>query len=303
MEHYKNFDNLKKAFLKFIDNIPFYGLVVLCIDHPIVLEISKNIQNKRFITYGFSENAEIRGHNLRTTVNGTYFDVDISLKKEVIPVKSNQSVVYLPKRYKDLFLPMVGSHNVLNFLSCIAVSVDLNIEEDIIRKTLETFKGVKRRFTKIATVKGITIIDDYAHHPVEIETVIKAAKQCEPKKIIAVIQPHRYTRLQDLMEDFVTCTKQADIVVVAPVYAANEEPIKNVSSTVLAQKMRDCGQTVYEINDSKELCPLLTRIAQKDDMILCMGAGSITNWAAQLPLELEQTEFESATYPMQTMFI
>ncbi|CAO5681226.1 MAG: UDP-N-acetylmuramate--L-alanine ligase [Holosporales bacterium] len=288
MEHYGSFDNLKNAFLKFIDNLPFYGLAILCIDHPVVLEISHHLKNKRFITYGFSEHAEVRATNIRPSANGTTFDVNICLKKETTPLNTKESIVFLPRSYKDLFLPMVGAHNVQNFLSCIAVALELNIEEDIIREALQSFKGVKRRFTSVGESKGIRIIDDYAHHPVEIETVLKAAKQCEPNKIIAVVQPHRFSRVKDLMEEFSRCTKLADFVILTPIYSAGESPIDGIDSKTLAEMMRKNGQTVFEIEESKELPFIIARIAQKGDYVVCMGAGSITLWAASLPLELEQ---------------
>lgn len=290
MEHYGDFETLKKAFRQFVDNLPFYGLAVLCTDHPQVEELSKDLTNHRFVTYGFHQNAHVRGHNLRTTPHGTYFDVDIIKNKQTLCLKTNENISLIPKRYKDLFLPMVGAHNVQNFLSCIAIAEELAIAEDDIKLALSQFKGVKRRFTYVGTAHNMTIIDDYAHHPVEIQTVIQAAKQCHPKKIICVIQPHRYSRLKDLFDDFATCTMDADIVVVTPVYSAGETPIDGVDSAALAEKMRMNGQTVFDIADAKELPYLLRRIGEPGDYVLCMGAGSITMWAANLPLQLEQID-------------
>lgn len=288
MEHYGDFETLKNAFRQFIDNTPFYGLAVLCIDHPVVAELSQELYNKRFVTYGFSELADIRAYNLRTTAQGTFFDVDIVDKKNACLINARQNIAIIPKRYKDLFLPMVGSHNVQNFLSCIAVAEELNIGEDKIRTALSNFKGVKRRFSIIGKAKEMTIVDDYAHHPVEIKTVITAAKQCNPNRIIAVVQPHRYSRLRDLMNEFAECTNIADFVVLAPVYSAGESAIEGASSKELALKMRELGQTVFEINDQKELPYLLERIGEPGDYILCLGAGSITLWAASLPVQIEQ---------------
>lgn len=290
MEHYGDFETLKKAFRQFVDNLPFYGLAVLCIDHPQVEELSKELINHRFVTYGFHQNAQVRGYNLRQTPQGTYFDVDIIKKNQALSLKFQEGISLIPKRFTDLFLPMVGAHNVQNFLSCIAIAEELSIHEEDIKRALSQFKGVKRRFSCVGTTHGMTIIDDYAHHPVEIQTVIQAGKQCSPNRIIAVIQPHRYSRLNDLFDDFATCTQEADIVIVAPVYSAGEDPIDGIHSMALAEKMRLNGQIVYDISDSKELPYILRRIGEPGDYVLCMGAGSITMWAANLPLQLEQID-------------
>lgn len=287
MEHYQTFDNLKKAFIQFIENIPFYGCAILCIDHPVVKELAEQISDRKIVTYGFDESAQIRAYNIKTTKEGCYFDVDICTKKTKKTIVENTNISSMPKRYKNLFLPMVGKHNVQNFLSAIAVSEELNISENQIIKALSSFKGVKRRFTRVGSAKGIEIIDDYAHHPVEIETVLKAAKQCAPKNIITVIQPHRYSRLQKHMEEYVRSVADANIVVLSQVYAAGEDVIENINSSVLAEKIRATGKSVYEFIEPKELPYIISRIAQKDDMVLCLGAGTITNWAAMLPLQLE----------------
>ncbi len=288
MEHYGNMETLINAFHRFIENVPFYGCGILCIDHPVVLELSKTFQDKRITTYGFHKDADIRACNVRTTPKGCFFDVEIMNKKEQSAISARENITFIPKRYKDLFLPMVGEHNVQNFLSCIAVAEELQISEQEVRNALCNFKGVKRRFSEVGIAHGITIIDDYAHHPVEIKTVIKAAMQCQPKKIITVIQPHRYTRLKEHMEAYVDAVQQAHIVVLSPVYSAGEDPIENISSAVLAEKMRKAGKIVYEFENAKELPYLISRIASESDMVLCLGAGSITLWSSMLPLQLEK---------------
>lgn len=291
MEFYGNIETLKQAFLRFIGNIPFYGLAVLCADHPTVIEISSQITDRRIVTYGFDQNSMIRAVNIRMSAEGTTFDVDInrSLSHHTLTYSSLTKIKALPKRIKDLFLPMVGKHNVQNALSAIAIAQELGLGEEIIRKAFIGFKGVKRRFTKVGISGGVTIIDDYAHHPVEIKTVLEAAKQATTGKIIAIMQPHRYSRLNYLFDEFVSCFKDCDKLIVAPVYAAGEEPIENANSRNLAKAIRQEGnvQSVFDIEDAKEIPYLLRRIAKPGDIVLCLGAGSITYWAASLPGQLD----------------
>jgi UDP-N-acetylmuramate--alanine ligase len=200
----------------------------------------------------------------------------------------------MPKRMKDIYLPMVGQHNVQNALSIIAIALELGLGEDVVKKAFASFKGVKRRFTRIGESGGITIIDDYAHHPVEIETVLKAAKQATKGKIIAVVQPHRYTRVRDLFSDFSSCFDGADAIVVAPIYSAGENPLDGITSQALAQAIRmQTKASVYEIQEQKELAYLISRIAKSGDMVVCMGAGSITYWASTLPAQLDSLSFHS----------
>jgi UDP-N-acetylmuramate--alanine ligase len=290
MEHYGDMETLKSAFHRFIDNVPFYGCGILCIDHPVVHELSKSFPDKHIITYGFHKDADIKASNVRTTPKGCFFDVEIINKRKQTVVAAHENITFIPKRYKDLFLPMVGEHNVQNFLTCIAVAEELQISEQEIRSALAQFKGVKRRFSEVGIANGITIIDDYAHHPVEIKTVIKAAQQCQAKRIITVIQPHRYSRLKEYMEEYVDAVQKADIIILSPVYSAGEDPIENISSSILAEKMRKSGKIVYEFEDAKELPYLVSRIAVASDMVLCLGAGSITLWSSMLPLQLEKMD-------------
>jgi len=299
MEFYGTLEALKQAFLKFIGNIPFYGLAVLCADHPNIMALLPSITDRRIVTYGLSENAMIRAVNIRMSSEGTTFDVDIqkSLPHHVLMHSQTAKVKNLPLRIKDLFLPMVGKHNVQNALSAIAIAQELGLGEDVIRKAFLGFKGVKRRFTKVGVSGGVTIIDDYAHHPVEIKTVIEAAKQASNGKIIAIVQPHRYTRLNYLFDEFVTCFSGCDQLILAPVYSAGEPPIEGATSDHLAKAIRKQGtiQNVYEIEEKKEIPYLLRRIASPGDIVLCLGAGSITYWAAALPAQLDSLWQETET--------
>jgi UDP-N-acetylmuramate--alanine ligase len=274
MEFYKTFEDLKRAFCTFVERIPFYGLGVLCIDHPVVREMAARLQDRRIATYGFADDAQVRATNIRPTSNGTTYDVVISGDS--------------PHMISDLFLPMMGQHNVLNSLALIAVARELDMPDEVVRKALATFGGVKRRFTRVGEVNGITVIDDYAHHPVEIRTVIAAAKQATQGRIVAVFQPHRYTRLHDLYNDFCGCFEGVDAAIITPVYSAGEPPIEGVTSEKLANGVRGAGIAhVSEIKDPSELPAAVRSLVKSGDMILCMGAGSITQWAAQLPGQLE----------------
>lgn len=286
IEHYGNFDMLKDAFYTFIENLPFYGLGILCIDHPEVRALAAKIKDRRITTYGFSADAEVHAYNLRYEMSGTYFDVKIMPKNKKYIHHANDQVRVLPKRYKNLFLPMAGEHNVLNFLSTIAVAEELGISEHFIKKALSEFKGVKRRFTHVGTVNGVNIIDDYAHHPTEIRMVLQAAKQSTKGRVIAVVQPHRYTRLRDLFEEFSTCFSDADHVILAPVFEAGEEPIAGISSNTLAEKINAHQKNVITIDDPNTIPSLLAHQMNVGDTIIYLGAGNITQWAADLPTKL-----------------
>jgi UDP-N-acetylmuramate--alanine ligase len=287
MEHYGTFDALKAAFSKFVENLPFYGLAILCTDHPVVKELRNTITDRRCISYGFAEDADVRAINLKTTPSGTTFDIEIKDNPHLLTQTSN--VQQIPKVIRDVFLPMVGMHNVLNALSTIIVGLELDMSEHDIKTALLNFKGVKRRFTKVGESQGVTVIDDYAHHPVEIQTVLNAAVQSTSGNIIAVLQPHRFTRLRDLFDDFSTCYTHATTVVLAPVYSAGEEEIAGINSAELAKSIRkQTGLPVHEIKDSAELAPLISQIAKAGDLVVCMGAGSITYWANELTAKLDR---------------
>lgn len=276
MDYYEDLSQLKRSFEDFIANIPFYGLAILCADHPIVMSLK--IPNRRIMTYGLSEASNIRGVNVRLTPEGAYFDVMICVNQFF-----DQKVIPLPLKIKDLFIPMVGSHNVLNSLSIVALAVEMGFEEKILRNALQTFQGVKRRFTRTGIVHDITIIDDYAHHPVEIRATIEAARQITKGRILVVAQPHRYTRLQSLFHDFVTCFEHADALFLLPVYGANEDPIPGIDSITLAHHIGGHATLVSQ----ETLCENLIAIAEPGDTILCLGAGNITSIAHDLPQQLE----------------
>lgn len=284
LDYYGSFEALKAAFYTFIHNLPFYGLGVLCYEHPLVKELAESITDRRITTYGFSKEASIYAYNLKPTSEGTYFDVDISLRHTPFLKHIHKEITVPPKRYKSLFLPMVGEHNVLNFLSAIAVAEELGISEQAIRETLNNFQGVKRRFSKVADIQGVKIIDDYAHHPTEIKTVIKAARQCAKGRVIAVLQPHRYSRVRDLFEEFTLCCEGADELILLPIYEAGEKPIEGISSATLANNTKH--KRVYEAKDPEDLSLYLSNLALPGDIILCMGAGNITAIAHALPEQL-----------------
>ena len=229
MEHYGDFDVLRKAFDTFVENLPFYGFAVLCIDHPEVQALVSRVTDRRIITYGFNPQADLRAENLQPESTGSRFDAVFR------DAEGNE------ERWDGLFLPMAGKHNTQNVLSAIAVSRELGLTEAQVRAGLDSFGGVKRRFTHVGDWNGVTIIDDYGHHPVEIAAVLQAARQVSKGKVHAVVQPHRYSRLQDLFEDFSTCFNDADYVHVADVYAAGESPIDGVSGPSLVESLISHG--------------------------------------------------------------
>ncbi len=289
MEHYKTAENLEAAFIQFIHNMPFYGVGVICSDHPVVANLRNKITARRLVTYGLEEGAMVRAVNIQPHTTGVTFDVDLSSDLALYFKKAAVNVLSFPRRIRDLTLPMVGLHNVQNALSLIVVAQELGLSDEIVRQAFIRFKGVKRRFTKVGVSRGVTIIDDYAHHPVEIKTVIKATNQaCPEGRKVFVIQPHRYSRLSDLFDDFSHAFDGCEHVIVAPVYAAGEEAIEGIDSTHLAAAIRQAGVPhVYEIFEQRELALLIRRIAHEGDIVVCMGAGSITYWAAALPAQLD----------------
>jgi UDP-N-acetylmuramate--alanine ligase len=262
MEHYGTFDALRDAFYTFVHNIPFYGLAVCCTDHPEVQALVGRISDRRVVTYGFNAQADVRARNLTYENGVAHFDVALRADDQII---------------EGLSLPMPGDHNVLNALSAIAVARHLGMKGGEIREALANFKGVNRRFTKVGTVNGVTIIDDYGHHPVEIAAVLRAARQSTNGRIIAVHQPHRYTRLSSLFDDFCTCFNDADVVAIAEVYAAGEDPIAGASRDDLVAGLIKHGHRIAE---------LVRREAKPGDMVVCLGAGTISAWANALPKAL-----------------
>ena len=276
MEHYGTFDNLRHAFDAFIENIPFYGFATLCVDHPEVQAMIPRVSDRRIITYGFSSQADVRGVNVQTSSGGTQFDVTITDRKNGDE-----------RTFEQFRLPMIGDHNVQNALAAVAIAWEMKIPDDKMRDAFAGFEGVKRRFTRTGEVDGITVIDDYGHHPVEITAVLKAARATARNRVIAVVQPHRYTRLRDLFEEFCTCFNDADAVIVAPVHAAGEAPIKGVHRDALVEGLRHHGhRTVQALEAPKALAGLINELAENGDIIVCLGAGTITQWANSLPDEL-----------------
>jgi UDP-N-acetylmuramate--alanine ligase len=272
LEHYGSFDKVKDSFVEFIENVPFYGLAVLCVDHPEVQNILSRIRDRRVLTYGFSALADLRADNVTPANGGSRFDA--------VVLERDGSRRTIP----GVHIPMPGRHNVQNALAAIAVGLELGMSDADIIRGFERFEGVKRRFTRVGEVDGAVVIDDYAHHPVEIRAVLSAAREAAQERVIAVVQPHRYSRLRDLMVEFQNAFNDADIVFVAPVYAAGEEPIDGVDAAALAEGMRARGhRMVKTVSDAQDLAQSLRDVAAPGDMIICMGAGDITKWAAGLP--------------------
>ena len=267
LDHYGSFSALKKTFLEFLNKIPFYGVAICFIDHPEVKKLVFKIKDRRILTYGFSSEADFQIRNLKYSKNKAMFD--IFKKKD----KENYSFE----------LPMYGDHNVANAAAAVTVALHLKIPIVNITKGLKNFKGVKRRFTKVCNWNGIEIIDDYAHHPVEIISVLSAARKYANGKIIAIHQPHRYSRLKNLMNDFSKCFDEADIVGITPVYEAGEKPIKGINSEKLISLLRKRSVNALLINNENELKQLLIKTAKRGDIFVCLGAGSISQWVNKLP--------------------
>jgi UDP-N-acetylmuramate--alanine ligase len=278
LDHYGSFDAIRDAFDAFVGNIPFYGFAVLCIDHPEVQAMISRLYDRKIVTYGLSRQADVRATNLRFSPEGARFDA-------VLRDRASGK----RKTIEDIVLPMLGQHNVQNALVPIAIARELDISEAVLRKALASFGGVKRRFTKTGEVDGVTIIDDYGHHPVEIAAVLRAARLACTGKVVAVVQPHRYTRLHDLFEEFCTCFNDADKVVVAEVYSAGEPPIEGVNRDALVDGLRSHGhRNVKPLPGPEALPQLIHEIAGAGDFVICLGAGSISQWANALPAELEK---------------
>ncbi len=274
MEHWGTFDDLRKGFLDFVSNIPFYGLAVCCTDHAEVQALVGRVTDRRVVTFGFNAQADVRAMNLHYENGVAHFDV-------ALQGEGDGAVI------DGCTLPMPGDHNVSNALAAIAVARHLGMKKDEIREALAGFAGVNRRFTKVAEVNGVTIIDDYGHHPVEIAAVLRAARQSTKGRIIAVHQPHRYTRLSNLFEDFCTCFNEADVVAIADVYAAGEDPIAGASRDDLVAGLVAHGHRhARAVEDENDLARLVREQARPGDMVVCLGAGTISGWATGLPARL-----------------
>ncbi|MFL6829369.1 MAG: UDP-N-acetylmuramate--L-alanine ligase, partial [Sphingomicrobium sp.] len=272
LEHYGSFERVKDAFVEFVENVPFFGLAVLCVDHPEVQSIIGRIRDRRIVTYGFSALADVRADNVTPVPSGSRFDALVLEKdgeRRTIP---------------GVTVPIPGRHNVQNALAAIAVALELGVSDEDIVGGFQRFDGVKRRFTRVGEVGGAMVIDDYAHHPTEIRAVLSAAREGAQGRVIAVMQPHRYTRLQALMDEFQNAFNDADVVFVTPVYPAGEEPIDGVDSAALAEGLRAHGHRIVRtVATLEELSRELRDLAADGDMVICMGAGDVTKWAAALP--------------------
>src|SRR6201997_5193101 len=277
LDHFKTFDAVQDAFRTFVENVPFYGFAVMCIDHAIVQSLVGKIEDRRIITYGENPQADARLVGLTSGGGSSQFRVAIRNRK-----------TGATHEIKDIVLPMPGRHNASNATAAIAVAHELGISDNAIRKAIASFGGVKRRFTKTGEWNGVTIIDDYGHHPVEIAAVLRAARDSANGKIIAVVQPHRYTRLQSLFEEFCTCFNDADAVVVAEVYPAGEAPIEGIDRDHFVLGLRAHGhREVIPLPNAGELAKIVHGLAGRGDLVVCLGAGNITQWAYALPDELK----------------
>ena len=280
LDFYGTFDALRQAFESFVGNIPFYGFAALCIDHPVVQGMIPRLSDRRVLTYGFSPQADIRAVGIQLGRDGARFDAVIS-----------DTLSDRARTVPELFLPMFGQHNVQNSLAAVAVAEALGLGDDALRVALHNFGGVKRRFTKTGEWNAVTVIDDYGHHPVEIAAVLKAARAIVEGKVIAVVQPHRFTRVLHLFDGFCTCFNDADIVLVADIYAAGEAPIEGVTREAVVAGLIEHGhRNVRALADPRDLAPLVSEVARPGDMVVCLGAGSITNWANNLPGELARLQ-------------
>ena len=277
LDHYGDFDGVKRAFVEFIHNVPFYGAAILCIDHPEVQAVIGQVRDRKVVTYGFSPQADICGVNVRPSGGGNSFDVVV--RQRGVEDRSIEGVQ----------LPMPGRHNVQNALAAIAVAVEMGCDDDTIRNGFGSFGGVRRRFTKVGEVGGVPIIDDYAHHPVEIQAVLSAARESAEGRVIAVAQPHRFTRLRDLMDEFQSCFNDADQVFVTPVYTAGEDPIEGVDAAALVEGLKSRGhRSAATVADQDELAHILASTIEPGDLVVCLGAGDITKWAAALAGNIER---------------
>ncbi|MGJ4905903.1 UDP-N-acetylmuramate--L-alanine ligase [Bradyrhizobium sp. HKCCYLS2058] len=277
LDHFKTFEAVQDAFRAFVENVPFYGFAVMCIDHPVVQALVGKIEDRRIITYGVNPQADVRLVDLAPMGGGSSFKVVFRDRK------SGET-----HEIADIALPMPGRHNASNATAAIAVARELGLSDEAIRKAIAGFGGVKRRFTRTGEWNGVTVIDDYGHHPVEIAAVLKAARESTNGKVVAVVQPHRYTRLQSLFEEFCTCFNDADAVVVADVYPAGEAPIEGIDRDHFVLGLRAHGhRDVVPLPKAADLARIVKDLAKPGDLVVCLGAGNITQWAYALPGELK----------------
>jgi UDP-N-acetylmuramate--alanine ligase len=286
LDHYGSFDAAKDAYVEFVENVPFYGAAIMCLDHPEVQNILPRIRDRRVVTYGFSAQADVRGANVVPSAGGNRFDCLVRARDGSI------------RAIEGVELPMAGRHNVQNALAAIAVALELGIDDVTIARGFHAFGGVKRRFTKVGEVAGATVIDDYGHHPVEIRAVLAAARESvsggSTGRVIAVVQPHRFSRLGGLMEEFQTAFNDADRVIVTPVYAAGETPVPGVDAAALVDGLKRRGhRSACTVADAGELADELATVVRSGDIVVCLGAGDITKWAAGLADAVAERRVES----------
>ncbi len=296
LEHYGSYQALKDSFRDFVENIPFYGLGIVCYDHETVRDLYLPLTDRRVLSYGLDyKEADLKAENISFCHEGSTFDVVLSPRL--------QRLCHLaPKdnRLEGLFLPVLGEHNVSNALAAILAAMELGVSADKIREGLAHFRGVQRRFTYVGNLKGAAIIDDYAHHPTEISAVIKTARQAYSGQVIAVVQPHRYSRLKDLFENFQKALLLADKILITPVYAAGEAPINSFNHHALGKSLRNLGGDAVAFDTMDELSSVLEETIHSKDCVLCMGAGDITVWARQLP-DLDKTESQKTPAMRQAL--
>ncbi|MEN3746132.1 UDP-N-acetylmuramate--L-alanine ligase [Sphingomonas sp. HF-S3] len=276
LDHYGSFDKVKDCFVEFVENVPFYGAALLCLDHPEVQAIIPRVRDRRIVTYGFAASADVRGVNVTPHAGGNRFEAIIRHRDGTT------------RSIEGIDLPMPGRHNVQNALAAIGVALELGIPDATIQKGFARFDGVKRRFTKVGETGGATVIDDYGHHPVEIRAVLAAARESAQGRVIAVMQPHRFSRLGSLMDDFAQAFNDADMVYVTPVYAAGEQPVDGVDAEALVEGVKRRGhRAASTVADLPALAEALADVIQPGDMVVCLGAGDITKWAASLAGAIE----------------
>jgi UDP-N-acetylmuramate--alanine ligase len=287
LDFYGTVEAMNRAYEEFVKNIPFYGFATLCIDHPVVQAMIPRVSDRRIVTYGMSPQAAVRAVNVEIGPSGAVYDV-------IIQDRHQQE----ERRIERLHLPMHGAHNVQNSLAAIAVAHEMGIGDEIIRKGLGSFAGVKRRFTRTGEAGGITVIDDYGHHPVEIAAVLRAARGATEGRVIAVVQPHRFTRLKNLFEEFCSCFNDADHVIVADVYTAGEAPIEGANRDALVAGLQNRGHRhVSPLPGPEALPAMIHELAQPGDLVVCLGAGSITYWANALPEQLKALQASQPKAP------
>ena len=278
LDHYGNFDAVRAAFKQFVENVPFYGFGVMCLDHPEVQALVSRIEDRKVVTYGANPQADVRFLNIRMEGPVSIFDVEIRRRR------TGETILI-----DNLRLPMPGRHNVSNATAAVAVAQRLGISTDAIRKGISSFGGVKRRFTFVGDWNDVSVYDDYGHHPVEIKAVLRAAREACQGRIIAVHQPHRYSRVASLFEDFAGCFNDADTIMIAPIYAAGEDPIEGVSAEELVSRIKSAGhRDARFVSGPADIAPVVAGLAKPGDFVVMLGAGNITSWAAALPEELKK---------------